>query len=189
MADHKEEYAISNYTTTGFTGRDPMNKKICYQPIGVIHTPFHDPVGMPIQPVGGKEITGTVEVYPEFTDGLMDIEGFSRIILIYDFHLSGDCRLQLVPFLDTLPHGVFSTRAPNRPNSIGISVVYLLKREGNCLYISGVDMLDGTPLLDIKPYLPECDAFFCERTGWFPGGDSCFITSRSDDRFSGNDTS
>jgi tRNA (Thr-GGU) A37 N-methylase len=84
-----------------------MKKKICYQPIGVIHTPFHDPAGMPIQPVGGKEITGTVEVYPEFTDGLMDIEGFSRIILIYYFHRSSDFRLQLVPFLDTQPHGVF----------------------------------------------------------------------------------
>lgn len=163
-----------------------MKKKVCFQPIGVIHTPFFDPAGMPIQPVGGTGINGIIEIYPEFADGLLDIEGFSRIILIYHFHRSGSCRLQLVPFLDTLPHGVFSTRAPSRPNSIGISVVSLLRREGNCLHISGVDMLDGTPLFDIKPYLPECDAFFCERTGWFPGGDSRLITSKSDDRFSGN---
>lgn len=166
-----------------------MRKKICYQAIGVIHTPFHHVAGMPIQVVGAKEITGTVEVFPEFSDALLDIEGFSRIILIYHFHRSAICILQPVPFLDTLPHGVFSTRAPNRPNPIGLSVVTLLKREGNCLQINGVDMLDGTPLLDIKPYLPEFDAFLCERTGWFPRGDSRIITTLSDDRFSDKDTS
>lgn len=165
-----------------------MKKQICYQPIGVIRTPFKDPAGMPIQPVGGEAISGTIEVSPEYADGLKDIEGFSRIILIYHFHRSGNCRLQVVPFLDTRPHGVFSTRAPNRPNPIGVSVVSLLRREDTCLHISGVDMLDGTPLLDIKPYLPECDAFFSERTGWFPRGDSRFVKARSDDRFSGNDT-
>jgi len=104
-----------------------------------------------IQTVGGEEITGRVEVFPELTDGLLDIGGFSRIILIYQFHRSCDCRLQLVPFLDTVPHGVFSTRAPSRPNSIGFSVVCHHQVEGNCLIVSSVDMLDGTPLLDIKP--------------------------------------
>lgn len=165
--------------------RVSMKKRICYHPIGIIHTPYQDPAGMPIQPVGGEEITGTVEIFPEFTDGLLDIGGFSRIILIYQFHRSCDCRLQLVPFLDTVPHGVFSTRAPSRPNSIGFSVVCLHQVEGNCLIISGVDMLDGTPLLDIKPYLPYCDAFVCERTGWFPSSDDRFTTARSDRRFSG----
>ena len=165
-----------------------MTNKICFQPIGIIHTPFHDPAGMPIQPAGGEDIPGTVEVYREFSDGLMDIEGFSRIILLYHFHRSGTCRLQVIPFLDPRPHGVFSTRAPNRPNPIGISIVSLLSRENTCLHISGVDMLDGTPLLDIKPYIPECDAFFSGRTGWFPAGNSRFVTARSDDRFSGNDT-
>lgn len=165
-----------------------MTHKICFQPIGVIHTPFHDPAGMPIQPAGGEGIAGTVDVYPECADGLMDIEGFSRIILIYHFHRSGTCRLQVVPFLDPRPHGVFSTRAPNRPNPIGISIVSLLSREDTCLHIRGVDMIDRTPLLDIKPYLPECDAFPSERTGWFPEGNSRFVTARSDDRFSGNDT-
>lgn len=163
--------------------------KISFQPIGVIHTPFHDLAGMPILPAGGEGITGTVEVYPEFADGLMDIEGFSRIMLIYHFHRSGNCKLHIVPFLDTRPHGVFSTRAPNRPNPIGISILSLLKREHTCLSVSGVDMLDGTPLLDIKPYLPECDAFSCERTGWFPTGDCRFVTTRSDDRFSRDDKS
>lgn len=162
-----------------------MREKIWFTPIGMIHTPFQDPAGMPIQPAGGSGITGTVEIYPEFAEGLMDIEGFSRIMLIYHFHRSGPCLLQLVPFLDTRPHGVFSTRAPNRPNPIGISIVSLLGREDTCLQISGVDMLDCTPLLDIKPYLPECDAFCSERTGWFPTRGSCFSTTRSDDRFSG----
>ena len=162
-----------------------MRESIVFQPIGVIHTPFPDPAGMPIQPAGGREITGSLEIFPEFADGLMDIEGFSRIILIYHFHRSGTCRLQLIPFLDTRPHGVFSTRAPNRPNPIGLSIVSLLGREDTCLQISGVDMLDGTPLLDIKPYLPECDAFSLERTGWFPSGGSRFSTTLSDDRFKG----
>ena len=162
-----------------------MRQKIWFEPIGIIHTPFAEPTGMPIQPAGGREITGTVEIYPEFADGLMDIEGFSRIMLIYHFHRSRTCRLQLVPFLDTRPHGVFSTRAPNRPNPIGISIVSLMGREGTCLQISGVDMLDETPLLDIKPYLPECDAFCSERTGWFPSEGAHFTTTRSDDRFSG----
>jgi len=162
-----------------------MRGSIVFQPIGIIHTPFSDPAGMPIQPAGGREVTGTIEIFPEFADGLMDIEGFSRIILIYHFHRSGACSLQLVPFLDTHLHGVFSTRAPNRPNPIGISTVSLLGREDTCLKISGVDMLDGTPLLDIKPYLPEYDAFPLERTGWYPSGGSCFRTTLSDDRFKG----
>jgi tRNA (adenine37-N6)-methyltransferase len=166
-----------------------MRDKICFQPIGIIHTPFQDPAGMPIQPVGGEEISGTIAIYPEFAEGLMDIEGFSRIILIYHFHRSGSGRLRIVPFLDTLPHGVFSTRAPNRPNPIGLSIVSLLGREETCLHISGVDMLDGTPLLDLKPYLPECDAFPSERTGWFPRGDSGLKSARSDNRFSGDEMS
>lgn len=162
-----------------------MEEGILFRPIGIIHTPFQEPAGMPIQPTGGKEIEGTVEIFPEFADGLLDMDGFSRIILIYHFHRSGPCRLHLIPFLDTCPHGVFATRAPNRPNPLGISIVSLIACKNTCLHISGVDMLDGTPLLDIKPYLPECDAFCSERTGWFPTRGSCFSTTLSDDRFSG----
>ena len=162
-----------------------MEEGILFRPIGIIHTPFQEPAGMPIQPTGGKEIEGTVEIFPEFADGLLDMDGFSRIILIYHFHRSGPCRLHLIPFLDTRPHGVFATRAPNRPNPLGISIVSLIACKNTCLHISGVDMLDGTPLLDIKPYLPECDAFCSERTGWFPTRGSCFSTTLSDDRFSG----
>lgn len=162
---------------------DTMGEKICYQPIGIIHTPFHDPAAMPIQPAGGESITGTVEVYPDYAAGLKDIEGFSRIILVYHFHRSSAFELEVVPFLDTRPHGIFATRAPNRPNPVGISVVRLIKREGSCLSISGIDIVDGTPLLDIKPYIPGCDAFTSGRTGWFPTDPSRVNHARSDDRF------
>lgn len=161
-----------------------MREPICYHPIGIIHTPFRERAGMPIQAVGGEDCSGCVEVFPEYAGGLKDVEGFSRIILIYHFNQSGTCRLQVVPFLDTLPHGVFSTRAPDRPNPLGLSVVRLTRKEGNCLHIKGVDMLDGTPLLDIKPYLPDCDSFEGERTGWLSERGALLKAVRSDDRFS-----
>ena len=160
-----------------------MGEKICYQPIGVIHTPFHDPAAMPIQPIGGEEITGTIEIFSDFTPGMKDIDGFSRIILVYHFHRSTASRLEVVPFLDTRPYGVFATRAPARPNPVGISVVRLIKREGSCLSISGIDIVDGTPLLDIKPYVPLCDAFTNGRTGWFPTDCGRVNRARSDDWF------
>lgn len=162
-----------------------MSEPVCYQPIGIIHTPFHQRKGMPIQAVGGEDHEGRVEVFPEYSGGLKDIEGFSRIILIYHFHHTNTFSLQVVPFLDTVPHGVFSTRAPNRPNPIGLSVVALIGRDGSSLDITGVDMLDGTPLLDIKPYLPDCDSFKRERTGWLSQRGSLLKVARSDDRFSG----
>lgn len=158
-------------------------EEICYRPIGVVHSPFSDPGGMPIQSRGGEGIRGTVEVAPEYEPGLRDIEGFSRIILIYHFHRSHASSLEVIPFLDTVPHGVFATRAPVRPNPIGISVVRLEGRKGNILFIRDIDLVDGTPVLDIKPYLPSCDSFSHERTGWFPEGDPILITTRSDGRF------
>lgn len=137
-----------------------------YKPIGVIHSPFKDTDGMPIQPAGAKDIKGTVEVKQKYIDGLKDIEGFSKIILIYHFHLSKEYSLHVKPFLDDELHGVFATRAPRRPNSIGISVVSLEKVEGPILHIREVDIVDGTPLLDIKPYIPEFDIRKVERIGW-----------------------
>lgn len=160
-----------------------MREKICYKPIGVIRTPFRSPEGMPIQPAGGEDITGTVEIFPEFAPGLRDIEGFTRIVLIYHFHQSNDCSLEVIPFLDTRPHGIFATRAPSRPNPIGFSIVELLEREGSRLLVSGIDILDGTPLLDIKPYIPGCDAFTGGKAGWFPADPGHFNHTRSDDRF------
>ncbi|WP_367025603.1 tRNA (N6-threonylcarbamoyladenosine(37)-N6)-methyltransferase TrmO [Methylococcus sp. ANG] len=124
--------------------------KIEYQPIGTIHSTFTEPTGMPIQPAGALGIQGTVEIFPEYRAGLQDLDGFSHIILLYHFHRSHGFDLRVIPFMDTEPRGLFATRAPNRPNALGLSVVKLLDIQGCTLPIANVDILDGTPLLDIK---------------------------------------
>jgi tRNA-Thr(GGU) m(6)t(6)A37 methyltransferase TsaA len=158
-------------------------EEIRYRPIGIIHSPFKDIKGMPIQPTGAKGIAGTIEVNHEFREGLKDLEGFSHIILIYHFHQSQGYALSVKPFLDDNLRGVFSTRAPRRPNPIGISVVELIKVEGNMLYIENVDVVDGTPLLDIKPYVPEFDSQRADRTGWLSGKAGKAEKVQSDQRF------
>jgi tRNA-Thr(GGU) m(6)t(6)A37 methyltransferase TsaA len=135
------------------------------RPIGVIRTPFSDPSQTPIQPSRSKA-EGTVEVDAAYEEGLEDLEGFSHIILVYLFHCSSGYSLKVKPFLDDRQHGLFSTRYPRRPNPIGLSVVRLIGREGRILHIAGADVLDGTPLLDIKPYVPEFDAQADVRFGW-----------------------
>jgi tRNA-Thr(GGU) m(6)t(6)A37 methyltransferase TsaA len=152
-------------------------------PIGLIHTPFTEPAGMPIQPAGASGIRGTVEVREEFRAGLQDLDGFSHILLLYVFHRSAGYDLQVVPFLDTVPHGVFATRAPRRPNPIGLSVVRLDRIEDGILHIGNVDMLDGSPLLDIKPYVPQFDGPAQVRTGWLEQAEGTVDAHRSDDRF------
>jgi tRNA (adenine37-N6)-methyltransferase len=134
--------------------------------IGVIHTPFTDQAQTPIQSSRSQAI-GQVEVNLEFAAGLQDLEGLSHLILLYVFHRSVGYALQVKPFLDDQLHGLFATRYPARPNPIGLSVVRLLARRGNQLEIEGVDMFDGTPLLDIKPYVPEFDVRVETRTGWY----------------------
>ncbi len=134
--------------------------------IGVIHTPYKKLSNVPIQGVLKPEVTGILEVFPEYEDGLKDIEGFSHIILLYYFHLAEKVELQRKPFLDDKEHGIFSIRAPNRPNPIGFSVVRLLRKEQNKLYISEIDMLDGTPLIDIKPYVTKLDIRIDAIDGW-----------------------
>lgn len=136
------------------------------KPIGVIHSPFTAKDQTPIQ-ASRSQATGLVEVYPAFAEGLQDIEGFSHIILIYAFHCSYGYSLWVKPFLDDQERGLFATRHPCRPNPIGLSVVRLLARRENILDIEGVDMLDGTPLLDIKPYVPEFDVRTDVKTGWY----------------------
>jgi len=160
-----------------------MNEAIHYQPIGIIHSPFSKREGMPIQPIGASGIKGTVEVFPEFQQGLMDIEGFSHIILVYHFHRVSGSKLLVTPFLDSQLRGVFATRAPTRPNPIGMSTVKLREREQNILHIENIDILDGTPLLDIKPYIPECDHQTVERTGWLERVKGKVSQGKSDDRF------
>lgn len=135
------------------------------KPIGIIHSPFKKKQDTPFQPVKSHKI-GRVEVYNEFARGLQDITGFSHIILIYRFHKSKGYKLLVKPFLDSQLRGLFSTRYPRRPNQIGISVVQLLRRENNVLLVKGIDVLDCTPLLDIKPYVPDFDAAKRVRLGW-----------------------
>jgi len=139
---------------------------ILFEPIGIIHTSFKEAVGVPIQGALNPNTTGEVEIFKEFQKGLKDIEGFSHLILLYYFHLVENYSLLARPFLDDIPRGVFAIRSPKRPNPIGITVVRLLERKENILKISGVDMVDETPLLDIKPYFPEVDAHNTDRTGW-----------------------
>jgi tRNA-Thr(GGU) m(6)t(6)A37 methyltransferase TsaA len=161
----------------------PDIMKIEFESIGTIHTPFSEPSGMPIQPAGGRDIRGSVELYPEFADGTTDLDGFSHIILLYHLHRSTDYSLKVVPFLDTREHGLFSTRAPRRPNPIGLSIVRLEKVNGATLFISGVDILDGTPLLDIKPYVPQFDAYPDASRGWLEKSRKAVAEKRSDTRF------
>jgi len=134
-------------------------------PIGQIHTPFQSRSDTPIQPFR-SEAVGRVEVFEEYAEGLSDTEGFSHVILLYHFHKSKGFQLTVTPFLDDRPRGLFATRYPARPNQIGLSVVRLLRREGNILIVEGIDVLDGTPLLDIKPYVPEFAATKPVRKGW-----------------------
>ena len=154
-----------------------------YRTIGIIHTPFQDVEGIPIQPSGADGVRGQVEVFPEYEAGLKDLNGFSHIILIYDFHWSKGFNLQVVPFLDSKLRGVFATRAPKRPNPIGLSVVKLLKIRNRILHIENVDMIDGTPLLDIKPYVPEFDQQVTVRTGWLEKARKTVTKKKSDRRF------
>ncbi|MDZ7342527.1 MAG: tRNA (N6-threonylcarbamoyladenosine(37)-N6)-methyltransferase TrmO [candidate division KSB1 bacterium] len=156
---------------------------INYQPIGIIHSPFTQIAGMPIQPTGALGIRGTIEIFAEYAEGLADLEGFSHVILLYHFHQATKVQLLVTPFMDSKPHGIFATRAPNRPNPIGLSIVKLLKIEGNVLHIENVDILDGTPLLDIKPYVPEFDYYSELRTGWLEHTTGNIENQRSDSRF------
>lgn len=140
--------------------------KFTYDAIGVIHTRFKDQETTPIQGVYSDESTGEVEVFPQYTEGLKDLDGFSHIYLIYHFHLAEGYSLSTRPFLDNEPKGLFSIRHYNRPNPIGLSIVRLDAVKGNILTIGEVDIVDGTPLLDIKPYVPEFDIRNDVRNGW-----------------------
>ncbi len=157
--------------------------KIEYHPIGIIRSPFEQVEGMPIQPAGASSIQGRVEVFPEYGEGLKDLDGFSHIFLLYHFHRVDGSELIVTPFMDSHPRGLFSTRAPRRPNPIGLSVVKLLRIAGTVLHVENVDILDGTPLLDIKPYVPQFDQYPADRIGWLKGTGNKVREKRSDRRF------
>lgn len=146
---------------------DQAIRSIEYSPIGYITTPFDSLSSMPIQPGAGKGIKGKIELLAQYTEGLKDLEGFSHIILIYHMHLAKGYKLKVTPFLDPHERGLFATRAPKRPNPIGISIVRLEKIERNVLHISDIDVLNRTPLLDLKPHIPDFDSPGNVRTGWY----------------------
>jgi tRNA-Thr(GGU) m(6)t(6)A37 methyltransferase TsaA len=141
--------------------------EIIYKPIGIIHTPYTEKESTPIQGYFAADNRGSVELYPEYSEGLKNIEEFSHLILIYHFHEAGCCQLVAKPFLDKEKKGIFAIRYFTRPNPIGLSIVKLYRVNGNTLDIGEVDMLDGTPLLDIKPYVPEFDIKEGVKDGWY----------------------
>ncbi|NJL00091.1 MAG: tRNA (N6-threonylcarbamoyladenosine(37)-N6)-methyltransferase TrmO [Spirulinaceae cyanobacterium RM2_2_10] len=157
--------------------------EICYRAIGTIHSPFQSTIGMPVQPTGASGQRGHLDLQAEFAAGLQDLEGFSHLILLYHFHQVEGVQLTVTPFLDAQPHGLFATRAPKRPNPIGLSIVKLLSRDGCRLQVENIDVLDGTPLLDLKPYVPEFDSYPQARAGWLEAARGQVEHQRSDDRF------
>lgn len=160
-----------------------MTKQISYSAIGTIFTPFDDLSGMPIQPTAAKGIRGKIELFPEFVDCLDDIELFSHIIILYHFHCSKGWKSHVTPFLDDIERGLFATRAPKRPNAIGLSIVRLIERKKNELIVMDVDILNGTPLLDVKPYIPAFDVRPDASSGWIKSHDDVIEKKVSDSRF------
>lgn len=153
------------------------------QPIGIIRTPFTNLTDMPIQPKGAAETEGRIIIEAGYAEGLQDIEGFSHLYLLYKFHRAERMELTVIPFMDDHPRGVFATRSPLRPNHIGISIVELIEREGSELRVRGVDILDNTPILDIKPYIERFDRVDKSRSGWMTASEEEVRRKRSDKRF------
>ncbi len=143
-----------------------MDKEIKIRPIGIIHTPYKEPKGIPIQGRFEKGAIGQIEIFSEYQEGLKDIEGFSHLILIYYFDRAKEEKLTGKPFLEDEPHGIFAIRGPMRPNHLGFSIVKLEKIENNIITFSEVDILDNTPLLDIKPYVSHFDSRENVKNGW-----------------------
>jgi len=156
---------------------------VSFRPIGVIRTPFAESAGMPIQAVAAIGIAGRIELDPALEAGLADLEGFSHLILVYHLHQVTAPRLTVTPFLDDTTHGIFATRSPARPNPIGISTVRLIGIDGTTIDIEDVDMVDGTPLLDLKPYVPAFDDRGGARIGWFAERLGPLADTRADERF------
>jgi tRNA (adenine37-N6)-methyltransferase len=159
------------------------NDEIIYKPIGIIHSPFKTIDGIPIQPAAAEGIQGEVKVNKEYSDGLKSLEEFSHIILIYHFHLTNGYKLKVVPFMDDVEHGLFATRAPGRPNPVGISVVKLKSISDNVIKVENIDVIDETPLLDIKPYISRFDNVNAEKNGWVSKIKNEVGSMKSDKRF------
>jgi len=155
-----------------------------YRAIGTVRSPFLQAAGTPIQPSRAAAAEGSLELEPEYWSGLQDLDGFSHLVLVAHLHRTGPAQLQVVPFLDTRAHGIFATRAPARPNPIAVSVLRILRVEPGRVQVAELDLLDGTPILDIKPYVPEFDARPDASTGWYANAARKDERVVADDRFS-----
>jgi len=153
------------------------------KPIGIIHSPYKEIENMPIQSVGAKDVKGYIEIYSDYVPGLKDLNGFSHIYVIYKFHKNKDYSLLVKPFLDNTERGLFSTRAPKRPNQIGLSIFKIESINNEKIYVSGIDVLDQTPLLDIKPYVSKFDAINDSKNGWLENVMRKSEEQKSDKRF------
>ena len=156
---------------------------IRYQPIGIIRTPHLAVKGMPIQPAGALGVPGVIHITQAYRAGLADLEGFSHILLLYHLHAIQGYELTVKPYLGDSQHGIFATRSPKRPNPIGLSVLRLTGHDGCRVFVENVDMLDHTPVLDIKPYVPAFDVWQAERIGWFAHVEADASQCRADERF------
>ena len=156
---------------------------ITYQPIGVVHSPFSRPEGTPVQPRRSSGASGSIELLPEYTEGLSDLDGFSHLVLLFHLHLSEGFALTVKPHLDDQRRGLFATRAPRRPNPIGLSVLAIDRIDGNIIQVSNLDIIDGTPVLDIKPYVPPFGEAEDVRFGWLEGRSSRADNTKADKRF------
>ncbi len=161
-----------------------QSKQITINSIGIIHTPFNDIKGMPIQPLAAEGVKGHIELFPKYIEGLIDLMGFSHITLLYQLHKINGYDLMVKPFMDNTEHGIFATKSPKRPNAIGLSTVKLLGIENNVIHIEMVDMLNGTPLIDIKPFFSKFDNRTNTKSGWLDNQGNIPIRElRSDERF------
>jgi tRNA-Thr(GGU) m(6)t(6)A37 methyltransferase TsaA len=157
--------------------------EVVYRPIGVVRSPFTALEGMPLQSVAAEDVRGTIEIDPAFADGLRDLDGFSHLYVLSHLHRARPEGLMVTPFLDDTPRGVFATRSPRHPNPVGLSVVRLDRVGGTTLHVTGLDLLDGTPVIDLKPYVPAFDSIVAERIGWFAGKTDRVHEVRADGRF------
>jgi len=156
---------------------------IAYRPIGIIRSPWTQPAGAPLQPASARGVDGALELEPQYADGVRDLAGFSHLIVLWHMHLVEGSALRVVPFLDDTERGIFATRSPKRPNPIGLSVLRIRAVVGCRVDVTDVDAVDGSPIIDIKPYVPAFDAPLAERIGWFAGRLDEIDGARADDRF------
>ncbi len=156
---------------------------IDYRAIGIIRSPWTQPAGTPLQPAAARGVEGWLEIDPAYAEGLRDLDGFSHVIVLWHMHLVRGHALRVVPFLDEVARGIFATRSPKRPNPIGLSVLRVRGVRGCRIDVADLDAVDGSPIVDIKPYVPDFDAPPAERIGWFAGRLTDIASARADNRF------